>query len=182
MLLTVIIWILLAVQVLLLGAGIVIVYFMARGIFGVPWVRTNHYRAITMLDHAGLRAGERVVDFGSGDGAIVIEAARIRGATGVGYEHLWLLVQWAKIRARWYRVHHRVVFYHENFFRTDRLPQGDIVTSYLFPEVNALLEPLLLRDYPSGTRVVSRTFPFPTLPLTQQCQIEGETYFFYKIP
>ena len=135
-----------------------------------------------MLELAHVQPGEMVVDYGCGDGSIVINAAKQFGAKGIGFEYLLFLVVYAKFLARASGVSKQAVFYHENFLKKDRLPKADIVTSYLYPEVNEKLEPLLIRDYPSGTRVVSRTFRFPTLPVKAQKKVGRETLYLYEIP
>jgi hypothetical protein len=86
------------------------------------------------------------------------------------------------MRAMLAGVSKHVEFRRENFLNGAPLPKADVISSYLFPEVNAKLEPLLMRDYPSGTRVVSRTFLFPTLPLKATKKVGKETIYLYLIP
>jgi len=179
---TFILWSLIVFQIVLVIFFAIMMYIVARGIFGVPWIRTNKKRIEEMLELAGLLPGETLVDFGSGDGIIPIYAAQSRGAKGIGFEYLRMLHWWAQVRSRWYKTHKRVQFYREDFLKREKLPHADVVTSYLFPEVNAALEPLLIRDYPSGTRVVSRTFLFPTLPLKKTKVIHEQTFYLYEIP
>lgn len=177
-----IIFLMLFIQVLLLCLFVLIMYLLVRGIFGVPWVRTNKSFSKAMLDFVGIKPGETIVDFGSGDGAIVIHAAEDYGAFGIGFEYLRVLDLYAKWRALIHGVSKKVEFRRENFLSGAKLPKADIISSYLFPEVNAKLEPLLIRDYPSGTRVVSRTFLFPTLPLIRSEKVGKETVYLYQIP
>lgn len=148
----------------------------------MPWVRTNKAFAKEMLEFAGLKPGQVLVDYGSGDGAITILAAEAFGAKGIGYEYLIALVIYSKIRAFFHRVSKKVEFRRENFLSGATLPKADVISIYLFPEVNAKLEPLLIRDYPSGTPVISRTFLFPTLPLKAQKKVGSETIYLYQIP
>ncbi len=173
---------LLFIQFLLLCFFMLILYLLVRGIYGVPWVRTNKGFAREMLKFAGVKPGDVLVDDGSGDGSIVTLAAKEFGATGIGYEYLISLVLYARMRAAFYRVSKRVGFRRENFLSGAKLPKADIISIYLFPEVNAKLEPLLIRDYPSGTPVVSRTFLFPTLILKDTKKVGNEMVYLYQIP
>jgi len=169
-------------QIILLLLLLLLLYWMVRGLFGIPWIRTNKSYSKAMLDLAELKPHEMVVDYGCGDGAIVIHAAKAYGAKGIGYEYLYLLVLYAKFCARVAGVQSHVSFHYKNFLNGETLPKADVVCTYLFPEVNAKLEPLLIRDYPSGTRVVSRAFTFPTLPLVKSVLVNGETIRLYLIP
>lgn len=178
-------WIILVLtflQALLFVSMIVLVYLLIRGIFGVPFIRSDRVFSHAMMKLAGVKPGEVVVDYGSGDGAIVIEAAKEFGAKGIGFEYLRVLALYARVCAMFAGVSKQVEFRRENFLSGAPLPKADVVSSYLFPEVNAKLEPLLIRDYPSGTRVVSRTFLFPTLPMVASKKVKTETIYLYRIP
>ncbi len=168
-------------QFFLLILLLVLFYWMLRGLFGIPWIRTRHIFSKAMLDLAEVRPNETVVDYGCGDGAIVIHAAKTYGAKGIGYEYLFLLVQYAKWCVCFSGVQKRVSIQYKNFLSGEKLPNANVVCIYLFPEVNAKLEPLLLRDYAPGTRVVSRAFTFPTLKETKSIVINGETIRLYVI-
>jgi hypothetical protein len=94
-----------------------------------------------------------VIDLGSGDGRIVILAAKRFGATGLGVEIVPELVQRSLENARTAGVADRVTFKVQDLFETD-LSKATVVTMYLLPEVNLRLRPALLALKP-GTRVVS---------------------------
>ena len=179
---TIAISVMLFIQFLLLCLFVLILYLLVRGIYGVPWVRTNKGFAKEMLKFAGVKPGDTLVDYGSGDGAIVTLAAEEFGAKGIGYEYLISLVLYSRMRAFFHGVSKKVEFRRENFLSGAKLPKADVISIYLFPEVNAKLEPLLIRDYPSGTPVISRTFLFPTLPLKAQKKVGNETIYLYQIP
>ncbi len=158
-----------------------IVYLTARGLMGVPYVRTKNKVSKTMLDMVGIKPGNTLVDFGSGDGSILINAAKKYGAKGVGYEHLWLLSTWARLRVLISGQRKKVKIVNKNFFKETKLPAADAISIYLFPEVNILLEPLLQRDYPKGTKVISRTFIFPTLELLKEEKVGKDKFYLYQI-
>jgi len=119
----------------------------------VPFVTTPDAVTLAMLEIAGVTARDHVVDLGSGDGRIVITAARRFGASGLGVEIVPDLVQRSRQRARAAGVDERVEFREQDLFRTD-LARATVVTMYLLPDVNLQLRPRLLALAP-GTRIVS---------------------------
>jgi SAM-dependent methyltransferase len=122
----------------------------------VPFVVTPDNVTLAMLELAGVGVRDHVIDLGSGDGRIVILAARRFGATGLGVEIVDDLVQRSRRSASLAGVADRVEFRTEDRFKTD-LSRATIVTMYLLPEVNLQLRPRLLALAP-GTRVVSHDY------------------------
>lgn len=118
----------------------------------VPFVTSPEAVTEAMLDIARVGAADHVIDLGSGDGRIVIAAAR-RGATGLGVDNDATLVAESIANARRAGVESRARFLVQDLFATD-LSAATVVTMYLLPEVNLLLRPALLALRP-GTRVVS---------------------------
>lgn len=119
----------------------------------VPFVTTPDNVTLEMLQLAGVGAGDFVIDLGSGDGRIVIVAARRFGARGLGIEIDPALVQRSRENARRTGVAARAEFREQDLFATD-LSAATVVTLYLLPEVNLQLRPRLLALKP-GTRIVS---------------------------
>ena len=119
----------------------------------VPFVTTPDAVTLAMLELAGVTAHDHVVDLGSGDGRIVITAARRFGASGLGVEIVADLVRISRQHARAADVDERVEFREQDLFRTD-LARATVVTMYLLPDVNLQLRPRLLGLAP-GTRIVS---------------------------
>lgn len=153
-------------------------YFLVQGFFTVPWVRTRGNMSRRMLELAGFVPGMRVLDLGSGDGAIVFQAVAM-GGKGIGMERLWLLVWYARLRSLFFGQDH-ATFVRGDIFQ-DELPQADIVTTYLFSEVNARLEPRLQSQYPVGTKIVSRDFVFPNLRKLCSERYGNSTLHVYEI-
>ena len=122
----------------------------------VPFVVTPDNVTLAMLGLAGVGPRDHVIDLGSGDGRIVILAARRFGATGLGVEIVDDLVQRSRRSATLAGVADRVEFRTEDLFTTD-LSRATVVTMYLLPEVNLQLRPRLLALAP-GTRVVSHDY------------------------
>jgi SAM-dependent methyltransferase len=118
----------------------------------VPYVQTPMEIVERMLRMAEVRPGDSVVDLGSGDGRIVIEAAK-RGARGLGVDLDPSLVKLATRNAQAAGVSDRARFEVRDIFDTD-LSQASVVTMYLLPDFNAKLLPKFLQLKP-GTRIVS---------------------------
>jgi len=118
----------------------------------VPYVVTPMEIVERMLRMAEVKKDDYVIDLGSGDGRIIIEAAK-RGARGLGVDLDPNLVKAATENARLAGVGDRVRFETMDLFDADLAP-ATVVTMYLLPDFNAKLLPRLLRLRP-GTRVVS---------------------------
>jgi hypothetical protein len=122
----------------------------------VVWVPTPQALVDKMLDMAELKAGERHVDLGSGDGRTVITAAK-RGAIARGIEYNPDMVMVARKAAAAEGVTDRATFEQADIFQTD-FSNAQVITLFLLPSLNVKLRPIIL-DMPPGTRVVSNTFP-----------------------
>jgi precorrin-6B methylase 2 len=132
---------------------------------GGPYVPTPHGIVARMLELAGTRRGDILFDLGSGDGRLVIEAAR-RGARGIGVERDEELVERARTAAREAGVADRVEFRKADIFEAN-LRSATVVTMYLLPPMMERLGPKLLAELAPGTRVVAHDFPLATWPAAQ---------------
>ena len=124
-----------------------------------------------MLELARLAAGERLVDLGSGDGRIVLEAAR-RGAIAHGVEIDPRLVARSRAAAAHEGLAERATFATEDLFETD-FAAADVVTMYLLPDVNARLAPKLYRTLRPGARVVSHDYGLGEWPADETVEIDA---------
>ena len=122
----------------------------------VPYVQSPPEVVDRMLRLADPKPGELLVDLGSGDGRIVVEAARRYKARGLGVDIDPNLVELGRKNARKAGVESLVRFEAKDFFELD-FSQADIVTAYLLPEINLKLMPKLLAMRP-GSRVVTHDF------------------------
>jgi SAM-dependent methyltransferase len=125
-----------------------------------------------MLRLANVTADDVVYDLGSGDGRIVIAAAKDRGARGVGYEIDPALVKQATDRARGLGLSDRVTFKQEDLFQADLRP-ATVVTLYLGNELNRRLRPKLLSELRPGSRVVSHGFDIEGWVPTQSMEVSS---------
>ena len=124
----------------------------------VPDVRTPPEVVTAMLQLAKVGPDDVVYDLGSGDGRIVITAARDFGARGVGIELDPSLVAESEKNAGRDHVLFRARFIKQDIFEAD-VSEATVVTLYLSPEVNLRLRPKLLAQLKPGSRIVSHDFP-----------------------
>lgn len=125
--------------------------------YDVPYVPSPDQVVNEMLALLAPQPGDTVYDLGSGDGRIVIAAARRRGAHGVGVEIDSGRVDLARENAEAAGVDSLVRFIHADLFDTD-VSAATMVTLYLLPDVNRRLRPKLFRELRPGTPVVSHDF------------------------
>ncbi|MBC7720258.1 MAG: class I SAM-dependent methyltransferase [Chitinophagaceae bacterium] len=118
-----------------------------------PFITSPNNVTLEMLNAAGVKRGDFVIDLGSGDGRIVILAAKRFEASGLGVEINPRLVEISKTNARNAGVADKAEFRVQDLFKTD-LAAATVITMYLLPEVNLQLRPSLLALKP-GTRIVS---------------------------
>ena len=111
-----------------------------------------------MLEMARVKTGDVLYDIGSGDGAIVIRAAKKYGIKAIGIEIDPELVAKARRNAFREKVEHLVEFRAQDAFTVDVSP-ATVVTLYMLPEFNAKLRPILDRQLRPGSRVVSHDYP-----------------------
>jgi len=135
-----------------------------------------------MLDLAKVTSADVVYDLGSGDGRIVITAAKKYGARGVGVEIDRALVKQATANAAAAGVSDRVRFVEGNIFNAD-LSDATVVTLYLLQSLNERLRPKLVRELKPGSRVVSHVFNMgPEWPPAQSLRVEGRPVYLWTIP
>jgi SAM-dependent methyltransferase len=120
----------------------------------VPYMPTHEKVVAEMLKVAKVGKDDILYDLGSGDGRIVITAAKEFGARGVGVDIDPDLVREARENAVKAGVADKVKFLQQDLFETD-IREATVVTLYLLPEINRRLRPKLLSDLKPGTRVVS---------------------------
>jgi len=127
----------------------------------VVWVPTPGVMVDVMLDLARVTAEDVVVDLGSGDGRLVIAAAR-RGARARGVEYNPDMVRLSQQRARETGVHDRATFVEGDMFEAD-ITDATVVAVFLLTENMRRLQTTFLA-LPPGTRIVSNTFGMPEWP------------------
>jgi hypothetical protein len=123
-----------------------------------PFVVSPQRDVARMMAMADLGPGDYLIDLGSGDGRIVIAAAR-RGALAHGIELDPALNVEARAAAEAAGVADRTAFLTGDLFEAD-FRHASVVTLYLFPEAMLRLRPMLLERLEPGTRLISNSFDF----------------------
>jgi phospholipid N-methyltransferase len=124
----------------------------------VVWVPTSPEVVEKMLDMAKVTASDFVIDLGSGDGRMVIAAAK-RGARAMGVEFNPEMVKLSRQRASEAGVADRATFVEGDMFEAD-ISKATVLALFLMPENLRRLEPKF-RTLPAGTRIVVNTFGIP---------------------
>jgi SAM-dependent methyltransferase len=137
-----------------------------------PYVPTPHAIVEQMLALAEVGPNDLVVDLGSGDGRIVIAAAKQFGARALGVDIDRTLVAEAQERAAKAGVAGRTRFVARDFFDTD-LREATVLTLYLLPETNRKLVPKILAEMRPGARVVAHRFAVGDWPPDLQIVVDA---------
>jgi ribosomal protein L11 methylase PrmA len=145
---------------LLLPAVAALAYILWPRFRGAPWAPTSRRTIHKMLTLAKVRPGDVVYDLGSGDGRILVMAARRFGARAVGIEIDPLFCLWTRLMIAVLGLRHQVQVIRGDLFDQD-LSQADVITCYLLPGTNERLVGKLERELCPGTRVVSKRFSLP---------------------
>jgi SAM-dependent methyltransferase len=166
-------------------AALALHVFAEEGEERPPFVTTPDMVVERMLELAGTGPNDLVMDLGSGDGRIVIAAARYYGARGTGIELDPKLIREANAYARKAGVSDRVTFIEGDIFEAD-IRDATVVTLYLLPEVNLKLRPKLLSELRPGTRVVSHNYDMgdwlPDKIVKVELPLRDHTIYYWVVP
>jgi hypothetical protein len=136
---------------------------LAQDYGDTPYVQTPQNVVDRMLEVAKVGPADYVIDLGSGDGRMVITAAKKHGARGFGVDLDRRLVTLSNRLAAKAGVADRASFFERDIYQTDLSP-ASVVTIYLLPEVNLMMRPKLLSMLKPGTRVVSHDYDMGEWP------------------
>lgn len=142
----------------------------------VPYVPTPQAVVDRMLEAAQVKSGDYLIDLGSGDGRIVVTAAKRFGIRGFGVDINPERIREANDNARRAGVAGQVSFSQADLFTTD-LSNATVITMYLLPRVNIELRPRLLALRP-GTRIVSHDFDMGDWRADRQWQVKADDKYF----
>jgi hypothetical protein len=157
-----------------------------------PYVPSPQSVVADMLRYADVTDRDFVIDLGSGDGRIVLTAAKIFGARGFGVEIKDDLVVKSNEAAKKEGLADRVKFMKQDLFKTD-MSQATVITMYLLPDTVNLLKDKFLAELKPGTRIVSHDYPltgwipekYVQMDLEDKVQISGVTttlIYLYVVP
>lgn len=142
-----------------------------------PWWRTSETKARQILKFAKVTKKDILYELGSGEGKVLLTAAKELGAKGVGIEIdplRWFL---STLMIRIIRVQDKVKIKRKNLFDED-LSQASVIFVYLVPKTLQKLKPKFLKELKKGTRIISLKYPV-NLPLLEKD--EENKLFLYKI-
>jgi precorrin-6B methylase 2 len=145
----------------------------------VIWVPTPEELVQAMLDLAKVTPQDVVMDLGSGDGRIVIAAAK-RGVRATGIEYNPDMVELSRRNAEKAGVSAKATFLNADIFATD-FSQATVITMYLLPALNLKLRPTIL-DLKPGTRIVAHAFNMGEWQCDQSVEKEGRTAYLWIVP
>lgn len=147
----------------------------------VPYVPTPDEVVARMLIMAGVNSKDFLYDLGSGDGRIVITAAKQYGARGIGYDLNPKRIEESNDNARKAGVTNMVRFIKKDLFEAD-LTGATVVTLYLLPDVNLKLRPKLLKDLRPGTRIVSHNYDMGDWKAEayEEVTVRGTKHYVYR--
>jgi cyclopropane fatty-acyl-phospholipid synthase-like methyltransferase len=123
----------------------------------VPFVPTPPEVIDRMFEMARVGPGDLLYDLGSGDGRIVIRAAKKYGVRAIGIEMDQILLQKARQDAKAAGVSHLVEFRAQDALQTD-LSKATVVTLYMLPWFNEKIKPNLKKYLKPGARIVGHDF------------------------
>lgn len=146
----------------------------------VPFVPSPQIVVDKMVELAGVKQGDVVYDLGSGDGRIVIAAAK-KGARAVGFEIDPELVGESRANLQKAGVQAAAEIRNQDILTVDLSP-ASVITMYLLPDVNLKLRPNLLSQLKPGSRVVSHSFDMGDWKPDKTEHIEGRTIHLWIIP
>lgn len=146
----------------------------------VPFVPSPQEVVDKMIELGGVKPGDVVYDLGSGDGRIVIAAAK-RGAKAVGFEIDGDLVKQSQENIRAAGMQDAAEIRQQDILTVDLNP-ASVVTMYLLPDVNLKLRPNLIKQLKPGSRVVSHSFDMGDWKPDKTERVEGRTIYLWIIP
>jgi type I restriction-modification system DNA methylase subunit len=147
----------------------------------VPFVPTPQPVVEAMLKLAEVKKGDILYDLGSGDGRLVVTAAKMYGVKGTGIDIDPQRIQEANANAKKEGVENLVRFLNQDLFEAD-IHDASVVTLYLLPGINLKLKPKLWKDLKPGTRIVSHSFDMGDWQPEKKEDIDGRIIYFWTIP
>ena len=147
-----------------------------------PFVTTAQEKIKEVLVAAGVKKGKTFYELGSGDGRLVLEAAKLE-AESYGVEQSWIRVWYSRMKAKNLKLSN-AHFFHGDLFDRQYFP-ADIVFIYLLPKAIARLEEKLPQELKRGSIIITQTFHFKKIKpfkkitnKTKNDKIGGEFYLY----
>lgn len=167
---------------LLTGCALALSWFAGSD---APYVPTNLNLISKVLKSAGVKKGKVFYELGSGDGRVVIDAAKL-GAKGNGVEQSWLRVWYSRYKSRLAGTNKLTHFCHGNIFERNYYP-ADIVYIYLLTPAVEKLEAKLKKELNKGAVIITQTYHFKKWKPYKKMGVKttdfrlGGDFQFYKV-
>ena len=146
------------ISILAIGAALLLALIViGPALFGSPWHPISRRDLKRALDFCGVQAGEHIFDLGSGDGRVLITAAKDYGLMGTGIEIDPLKVGLANLRVRFAGVQDQVKIVRANIFDTD-YREADILFIYLTHQAIDKLFPDILEQLKPNAKILCYRF------------------------
>lgn len=141
------------------GLALIVILFCFGGvlIFGAPYLPTMKPQVDAALKLANLKPGDTILELGSGDGKVLIAAAK-KGINSVGYELNPLLVVLSWLRTRKYRKNVKIIW--GNFF-TKEWPNHQAIFTFLLPRLMLKLDKKVIQSKHKPVKLISFAFEIP---------------------
>lgn len=146
---------------LIISAGVLIGCFISLSWFAgsdAPYVPTKMDNIRKILKLAGVKKGKKFYELGSGDGRVVITAAKLK-ATAIGIEQSWLRVIFSRFKTSGLQLKN-AKFFHGNIFSRN-YTDADVIYIYLLSKGVKKLQPKLKKELKKGAIVITQTYHFP---------------------
>ena len=164
------------VLIVLLCVLVFLIWIAWTGTKGAPWIPTPKKNVHSMLELAEVGSSDIVYDLGSGDGRILIMAAKEFGAKSVGIELDPIRVIWSRFKIRRARIANNARVIKGNLFEIN-LQDATVVTIYQTLGVNKRLREKLRSELKPGARIVTYRLIIDGLNLSKRDE-EGSAYLY----
>lgn len=135
---------------------------------GAPPIPTLKNTRETMIRLGEIQQDDLVIDLGSGDGRVLISAARA-GGRAIGYELNPFLYWYSRLVIKVLGLSDRITVHRQTLWDAP-FEDADVITAYLGPSVMKALEPIVTTRMKVGARFVANAFPFPNLSPIERCE------------
>src|SRR3990167_3547937 len=141
---------------------IVLFFFTVFDLFlELPYVGAKREMVLTIMKLAQVKKRETVVDLGSGDGRLLITAAK-KGAKAIGYEINPFLIAVSLIHTKLEGLGNQIWIQRESLWKAD-LTVADVIFVYAKKKTMKKFEDFIYKNARRGTRVIVNTNPFPNI-------------------
>ena len=151
----------------------------------IAYIPCNQEIVEAILKLAKINSQDILYDLGSGDGRILITAAKQYGSRGIGIDIDPMRIEQARQKAIKNRLDKQLEFYQQDLFASN-FAEATVIFIYLLPHLNLRLRPQLWKQLKPGTRIISRDFdmgdwqPLQQLTLTtKEDGIEEQVTLYY---